>query len=535
MQSWQRSCCGPPRPENDDAPARHRSRKRKPAKPHVTIMQKRTDDQSDDLHNRLLQIEAQLKEVKKAQLPETSDGQSLKWKDDLIDLLGDSDDSSTSIEDLEAEFKSSIVSGIDEPSLFVLASTKGTLDQNASNHWQSGKCYTPNSVTVAVFAISVTLTFLTIILPLCLLLNFYKNTPIFDFNYPIDIGRESKKTLHTVYLSFTSAFLLFYLLYTSLSVLDEIRVMRFFLIGVEHEASEHKLEESIHQAVELRHQTRNAKIDDHNDVQTGTTIDEEAGIGKCEEKKNQAGLFHAKGKQAFKAPLELGKGIVHLGQNMVFKQTTLSREILIVGVISKVFSLLAVFQCTFFVFRREPNGVGMILNSVALQFLFDADRTLVNALRSTPSLARWYARAVKKLRDEAENIVSKPRFLSVMVTPFSYSLPELVRQSLNNRIAEYVAGKFPYMMSWLVLVNGDRSAEPGFLSGVMAPEQREQLILLHRRCCRSEFLHRSIARFVYIYGGTLIALQVVGTSVCSYKNICGKINEAQGFDDDNVI
>lgn len=498
-------------------------------------MQKKSDEPSADVHHRLLQIEAQLEEVRKVQLPENADGQVLKWKDDLTDLLGDVDDAATSIDELEAAFKSSIVSGVDEPSLFALASTKGTLDQNATSHWQRGKCYTPNSVTVAVFAISVTLTFLTIILPMCLLINFYNNTPIFDFNYPIDIGRETKKTQHTIYLSFTSAFLLFYLLYTSLSVLDEIRVMRFFLLGVENEAPEHKQEQSVDHAAEGRLLARNVTIDGHNDVQTNSPVDEEAGIEISEENKSHADGLQAKGKQALKSSLELGKGIVHLGQNMVFAQSPLSREVLIIGVISKVFSLLAVFQCTFFVFRREPNGVGMILNSVALQFLFDADRTLVNALRSTPSLARWYARAVKKLRDEAQIIVSKPRFLSVMVTPSTYSLSELSRQSLNNRVAEYVAEKFPYMMSWLVLVNGDRQAEPEFLSDVMDPVKRAQLVLLHRRCCRSEFLHRFIARFVYVYGGTLIALQVVGTSVCSYKNICGKINEAQGFDDDNVI
>lgn len=499
-EGWASSCCGSDPTESPQVVVRSR-KKQKKKKPQETTQEQTERTESENYMPEETAYPPQSVE------PTRPNGEgcvgALRWRVDESELVWDDENLEVSVEELETELRSGVVLSVEEPSLFVLASTKGTL--NFSSEMLCGKycCCAPDRTTLAVIAISVMLAFLTIVLPFCLLVNFFSNTPFFDFEFPHGVKKEWKKTLHTLYLSFTAAFLLFYLLYTSLAVLDEVRIMRFYLLGMTDQGADFAIPEE--------------------------NKEEKAG----EDQNDKQGILSSK--KFLDGSLAMSSHIVKFGQHMILGESPLNREILQIGIVSKIFSLVAVFQLTFFVFRAEPNGVEMILNSVALQFLLDADRSLVSALKHTPILARWYGRAVRKLRKEADHIASKQNYCRAMVAPLTYSYPELIRQSLNNAVATKIARKLPYMMSWVVSSpeeERDEETVPVHLKGIDGAKNRSDLETLHRRCCRSEWLHRSITRFIYVYGAVLIVLQIIGSTICNASEVCTFMNRAQGFDDD---
>lgn len=408
----------------------------------------------------------------------------LQWKEDLGDWLGTRDE--PVLETLESDMLSGVVAGVEDPSLFLLLSTRDTFGiEGSENMDYAQKIRHANMVSVTVTFTTAMLAFLTIILPMVMLANFYKRVAFFDFTIDsVDESRHMVRERHKAFLKITSAVLLAYLLGTSVAVLEEVKVFRFFLLCMEPPKTPKLFENGASQDANL-----------------------------------------------FEKTLQLTKGV----GGMIFAKDPLSKPILCVGMLSKIISLLTVFQLTFLIFRVEGSATGMILNSVALQFLLETDRTLVTALKSTRALRQFYATAVLQLRDQAEGIAAQPRLVTAFVEPFTMKFSDICRQSISNQYAERLAKKYPRMLSWLVPKDGGDDDAPcnASVQGLdgLSEDARAKAVNQFRRSCRSEVLHRVIARVIYVYGGVIIFLQVFANFVCSF-GVCKPLIEAQGFDDE---
>lgn len=168
----------------------------------------------------------------------------LQWRNDYREWLTTSDDaSSISVEIHERDLLEVVVNSIEEPSLYLLASTPGTFNlrkmlmekdtgdnENATGtccHCSGGRRLRAVSTHAAVMAALLSLlTFITIILPIAMLANLYKrNIDWSDFTVDgVSETSKLKRQRHKAYLKILSAALLFYLLYTSLNVLQDVKV-----------------------------------------------------------------------------------------------------------------------------------------------------------------------------------------------------------------------------------------------------------------------------------------------------------------------
>ncbi|KAJ8613649.1 hypothetical protein CTAYLR_003133 [Chrysophaeum taylorii] len=411
----------------------------------------------DTLRGQLLLMRSSSSPKKKKK--KTPQQQKLAWKEEVED-----DDL-----DVEGYLLNAVVTGIDEPSFYLLCSTR---TQETQLRPQEGTFW-------IILAVGTLLTFITILLPLAMLANFYERIEFFDFRVP-PVTPAARADSHKALLKFTSAFLLFFLLYTSLSVLDELLIFRFFLLLPKQDASS-------------------------SSFQGHLVLD----------------------------PKSLINDGLNFAKNLIIATTDpLKRPVLLMGIASKSVSLVTVFQLTFIIFRTEFTPVAMILNSVALQFLLDADKTLVAAMRASPSLKAFYAKAVTSLREEAEKAVDLPRFVSMICEPRTLTSAELVRQSVPVEYAQNLAARFPLALSW---VARDGAAAPAKQEEEAEEEEnglteheRFTLIIQKRRCARSELFHRYFNRFIYVYGGTIVFLQIFGSVVCGSTSICDFINSGGG-------
>lgn len=410
----------------------------------------------------------------------------LNWQEDFSEILGGDDEGKRTVEDYEGDLINGLVGSVEEPSLYLLVATRDTFGQGGCS-----KCLPKfNSTAMWIATLFATLSFITIVLPLCLLPNVAKRVPFFNFETPgVETADEERGRAHKTFLKFTSAFLLFFLLYTSLSVLDEVKTFRFFLLadlgGKKEEPPPPQEKTSI-----VRHST--------------------SSVGAA-------------------------------ALSIFTEKPPLARWLVMLGIISKLVSLFTVFQLTYLIFRIDFTPASMILNSVALQFILDADRVLVNALKNQPSLRRFYARAVEQLRQRADEVVlGDPDTVRAICEPMMLGVAELVTISLSNDALDAMTQTVKKTASSVTTAAAATTARKSTLSSSSldaggeddeeaaerkSDEEEEEEVDYNRlnkeRCCaRSELLHRSITTFVYFYGGVMVAFQVIGSIVCGSTDVC---------------
>lgn len=424
------------------------------------------------------------------------------------------------LERLELEWETGIVDGIEEPSLFLLAACRGTYGlrrmlEDMAEERRSERKRRPhilgwvdrctgacekfseyNSAVTAIVVLVAFLTFLTIVLPATMICNFYWQIGLFDFSIP-QVDQSSKRTrqIHRAYIRLTAACLLFFLMYTSLSVLDELKTFRFFLLGMRRDASS---------------------------------------------------------RSAPKRFLSISR-LFFSHIFAVRHDDKLYKGILVLGIVSKVVSLLCVIQLTYLIFRLFNSPLNMLLNSVALQFILGADRSIVASLRNTPSLRRFYRNASQALRAEAEDVVATPGLLRSIVRVEFMPTDELIFYALSIRSAERLArhiknpaldfrvvfereatcARLPAILESSTSSSGGAvNAWPNNYSGSSYSNNHDSMsddydrLRRHRRACRSELFHRYFNRFVYLYAACIILAQIAGNIICSFRSVCHDLQAA---------
>lgn len=437
----------------------------------------------------------------------------LEWRRDYREWLVEGDDGGVSLDVLERDWMNVVVDSVEEPSLYLLAATPGILStdhEDITGRIKKRGCFPRcctyfglcRTDTTLIAALVCLLTFLTIFLPLAMLANLYKrNLDWSDFTVGgVSEGNDFKRKRHRAYLKVLSAALLFYLLYTSLGVLEEVKVFRFFLLGA--------LPAQVAKAHERASMAAAAM----------TPMEEGVELAHNEKRKGQQARGCGRAlKRRMQSQKDLWRDLIFLGDN-------LKRPLLILGMISKVTSLIAMFQLTYLTFRTGFTSTDMIFNSLALQFILDTDRGLTSALRSTLSMRRYVARAVTQLRAEAELIVETPGLVRRIATPATYSFAELVRRSLTSKYARELATKYPRFLSWLAFEESVGKSSDSLIGDAVEDPLQWQRDMEFRRCCRSEVGHRLLAKFIFVYGTTICILQIAGNLVCSQTVLCNSLS-----------
>mmetsp|Transcript_15639 Transcript_15639/g.23548 ORF Transcript_15639/g.23548 Transcript_15639/m.23548 type:complete len:706 (+) Transcript_15639:44-2161(+) len=526
--------------------------------------------------------------------------QTLQWAEDYKRWLENEDDDDEfeepSIEKIQQEWLDILIANVEQPSIYLLASTPETFGFNRSQDSalevtkrdvlqnkqekdedkskkkkrrgsrrkrKPGFCRRScNRIhetlrvtrmhTFIMTTLLLILTYLTIIFPLVMLANFWKrNVNWTDVRVDIDERRRSDRRVHRFYLKVTSAILLAYLFYTSLTILDEVKVFRFFLLGNLPNCDD-RLEEELQ------------------------PIDEEA--PETNDTNPNSGTI-AMARRLGKKGVNLVK---HFGTH-ILQRDSLLRPILIIGIISKIASLVCVIQLTYLIFRvSDFQIIELILNSVALQFLQQVDATLGTAIKNTPAMTRYFQKAVNELRAEAQHIVDSPYLVHDIVEPSTYSWSQLIRNTISNEYADRLVRKYPRILYWLpheatatkeissnidapsssnnqddglprITQNSFPSAgAPPTVEKSLNPKQQkdrpasiaestdaasliffsESRIFRRRICSRSEIVHRVIHNFVIVYGVSLILLQVFGNLFCSWRGICKRLSNQSDNDEE---
>lgn len=151
----------------------------------------------------------------------------LNWKEDFNDLVwDDDDDTNKTVKELRADLINGLVNSVEEPSLYLLVSTRQTFGSGGYR-----QCPRVNFTAVWVGILYAALLFISIVLPFCLLPIIARQVPFFSFESDLDGGSDVRSKIHRGFLRFSATFLLFYLFYTALSILDEVRAFRFFLLA----------------------------------------------------------------------------------------------------------------------------------------------------------------------------------------------------------------------------------------------------------------------------------------------------------------
>mmetsp|Transcript_13574 Transcript_13574/g.44241 ORF Transcript_13574/g.44241 Transcript_13574/m.44241 type:complete len:611 (-) Transcript_13574:133-1965(-) len=492
---------------------------------------------------------------------EQEEKHTLEWQGQYSDW--EDEDDERSVAAVEADWMKQLVTAIEEPSIYLLAATPDTFFQQEDDDGQEKKddkkderCAGLRSLfrvtrqhTVVMALLVLMITYLTILLPTLLLANFWqRNKSWTDVAVKVEEDKIGERQSHRVFLKFTSAVLLSFVFYTSLFILDEVKVFRFFLLGMlPIDLANYKKKRESHLLLLQKEAASWEQQQQQDDSKGGGSSKHDGGVKDDTEETEAADAPKKKNQNqneeededdsdeqrprrrpstsAWDRRLAQAGFLLKSVEDRIFRFDGLLRPILVVGSLSKIVSLVCVLQLTYLIFITGFKPVDLLLNSVALQFILQVDAALVTAMKTSPTMRRYFAKSVKCLRREADLIVQQDGLLRDIVEPTTVDLAHVARHSISNAYAERLTRRYPRFFAWLP---ADFATEENVLdTGETISADRVQQ---RHRCFRSEFLHRIIRRFVLFYGCFLIALQIAGNVVCSFRSVCRAIDNSSDED-----
>lgn len=412
--------------------------------------------------------------------------QMLQWRESYKRWLRGASDSS--LEQMDAEkqaehYVEAMVEGVDNPSLYLLASAPCTFDIFSILHAGDGAAWSSlswwrrmrlvkksfrHAIPTLVMALLVfVLTFLTIVIPVSVLVNFMtRDIPFLRFKIEVDQHSEDSRTRHRGFLKIVSFFLMFLLVFTSLTFLDDVGVFAFYILG------------DLQLQVVKEEGDRFRWVEDDQETKTTSSL-----------------------RRIFKSARKMVANVALFGNDSTWK------SILYLGIFSKFVSVITVFQLTYLVFRLDFKAISMILNSVALKFLLESDRMLVAALKrtSSPIMRRYFATAVSQLRDEAEVTVATPGLVVAMVQPRMLPFCTLLHESLDYKAQQRCTNCFPKTAARVFGANNQSEPEDAV---------EWEKLAQRRKCCQAELFRRVVTRVVVFFGYGLVLFQILGTFIC---------------------